>query len=291
MNRVRPMKKFRNRKGSEIYKKCLSGIEAFYEQVQKGTLSNSASMSPDELEKDVHYEIIRKYFKFLYAQYQAKYAELTGALIDSVNKKEFLLFGLCGRSLLEMTAILRYYTKKLQPIIDEAAKTGIFTQEQQIAMADILDSHARGGRFNWNEFHFGNRSQFAQHLVEERKKKSKNSKHSESDNILEKINPEQVNVLTAIEKWATDEPGALLAYEFFCELVHPNLGSNFMVMGSKAGRLIVGKSSPKDVAKNLCDEGLTMVASTAIREGGFYMGVLVLLKETEDPEPYPRKIH
>ena len=281
------MKKFRNRKGSEIYKKCLSGIESFYEQVQKGTLTNSASLSPDELEKDIHYEIIRKYFKFLYAQYQAKYAELTGALIESVNKKEYLLFGLCGRSLLELTAILRYYTVKLQPIIDEAAKTGVFTQEQQQAMADILDNHARGGRFNWHEFHFGDRSQFAQHLVKVRKKK----KNPQSDNILEKINPEQVNVLTAIEKWAKDDPGVLLAYEFFCELVHPNLGSNFMVMGSKGGRLVVGKSSPKDVAKNLCDEGLTMIASTAIREGAFYMGVFVLLKETEDPEPYPRNIH
>lgn len=283
------MIKFNNRNGSDIFKECLSGIEGFYEQVQKGTLSNAATLSPQDLEKDIPYEITRKYFKFLYALYQAKYAELTGALIESVNNKNYLLFGLCGRSLLELTAILRYYTKKIQPIINEAANTGSFTKEQQQKMVDILDSHARGGRFNWNEFHSGDRAKFAEHLVEARRKKR--GINQQSTTILDKINPEQVNVLTAIDQWEREDSGILLIYEYFCELVHPNLGSNFLVMGSKAGKLIVGKSSPKDIAKNLCDEGIPMIASTAIREGAFYMGVLELLKETEDPQPYKGNAH
>jgi hypothetical protein len=284
------MKKFKNRKGGEIYQRCISGIEEFHSQVQGWIWSNSVFLSPDELGKDQTYDVIHKMYNFLYAQYQVKYAELTGGLIDSLNNKQYMVFALCARNLLELTAVLRYYTKKLEPIIDDAAKTGIFTYEQQKTMLDIIDQHARGGRFNWNEFNFGDHSSFAEHLVEMRRKKDKHPAIG-SAHILEKVNPEQVNVLTAIERWASEEPGVLLTYEYFCELVHPNLGSNFLVMGSDANRLVVGKRSTKDVAKDLCVRGLPMIASTAIREGALYMSKFVLIKEMGEASAVQVRIH
>lgn len=284
------MKKFKNRKGGEIYQQCLSGIEDFYAQVQRWSWSNSEFILPEKLQGEKTYEIIHKMFKFLYAQYQLKYAELTGGLIDSLNKKEYMIFASCARGLLELTAVLRYYTKKLEPIIDEAAKTGIFSHEQQKTMLDIIDQHARGGRFNWNEFYFGNKSSFAKHLVEMRKKKGKQFS-AEAKNILEKVNPEQVNVLTAIDNWAKEEPGVLLTYEYFCELVHPNLGSSFLVMGSNENRLVVGRASTKNVGKDLCAQGLPMIASTAIREGALYMSKFLLIKEMGEASAVEGAIH
>ncbi len=282
------MKRFKNRTGGDVFKQSISGIENYYEFVQKNALSSCATLSPTKLIKDTPYEVIRTHLKFLYAQHQAKYAELTGALIDSVNNKEYLLFALCGRSLLELTAMLRFYIKKLEPVIRKTTETGIVTHEQQKLIIDILDSQARGGRFNWIEFYAGNRVRFAEKLVEARKKKGGKDVNQNSATALDKITPKQVNVLTTIEQWGKDVPLVSLAYEYFCELVHPNVGNNFLVMGSKSGTLVIGKSSTKNVARSFCEEGIPMIASTAIREGSLCMSVLLLLKEMGDPLPLPK---
>lgn len=285
------MNNFKHRNGSDIFKRSIQGIEQFYEQVRKGATSSKATISPNILHTNFKYEIINKYLKFLYALHQAKYTELTGSLIESVNNKEYLIFALCGRSLLELTASLRYHTNDLLPIIQDSAKSGIVTSQQQIMLVNNLDKHIRGGKFNWGEFHYGDRSSFAAQLVEDRKKKNRKNKQSEPPPSPEQANPNQVNIQTAIDKWAKEDSGVQLTYDYFCELVHPNLGSNFLVMGSNNKELIIGKNSPKDVAENLCLEGVPMIASTAIREGAKYMGLLSLLKETDDVAPSSETIN
>jgi hypothetical protein len=50
-----------------------------------------------------------------------------------------------------------------------------------------------------------------------------------------------VNVLTCVEKWAKETPAVLIAYNLFCELVHPNIGSSFLVCSSDSDRLHFGK--------------------------------------------------
>lgn len=270
------MKKFKDRQGSDVYLRCLSGIEEFYQTVWKGYQSNSASIATLELEQGSPEVIMKKFLRFLYAQYQAKYTELTGALIDAVNQKEYVIFGLVGRSLIETTAVFRYYNIKLRVVIDRVVNEGHITPETMRELIDLLDRHLRGGRFNWHEFHMGDRNEFAKRLVEARKKKPP----SDLGNF-DKTNPDQVNVLTTIDQWAKEESYILVIYEFFCEMVHPNLGSNFMVMGTRAGKLVVGKSSKKDVGEKLCREGLQMLAASAIREGASNMATLVLLKEPD----------
>ncbi|MEI7996364.1 MAG: hypothetical protein WCH01_15815 [Methylococcaceae bacterium] len=70
------------------------------------------------------------------------------------------------------------------------------------------------------------------------------------------LNTHSINVQTAINKWGEESPGAQLAYAFFCELVHPNLGSNFLVMGVGNGNLLVGGDTKKVVARSIAAEGL-----------------------------------
>src|SRR5207253_8744668 len=87
------------------------------------------------------------------------------------------------------------------------------------------------------------------------------------------LNPSQVNVITALNQWAADKPGIILAYEFFCELVHPNLGSNLLVMGAKDGHLRVGGTTPRSVGRSLCIEGIQFLAGA----GRETVGQLALL--------------
>jgi hypothetical protein len=276
------MRKFSDRTGNDLYLRSISGIEKFHDYVKQAAFSRSVSFSPANLSSMMTPELARKYLRFLYAQYEIKYADLTGGLIESANNKNYLVFALCGRSLLEITAVLRYYNNKLLAVLGETTADGELDHEQTKRLFHILDSHARGGKFNWHEFHFGERSRFANHLVEERKKRSKSHSKSESASILDKTNPSQVNVLTAVDSWAKENAAAQLSYDFFCELVHPNLGSNFLVMGSRRDELVIGKSSSKNIARGLYLEGLSMIAATAIREATFQMGALLVLSEAKE---------
>ena len=61
---------------------------------------------------------------------------------------------------------------------------------------------------------------------------------------------------TAINNWGKESNGIQLAYAFFCELVHPNLGSNFLVMGVGNGNLNVSGDTKKVVARSIAAEGL-----------------------------------
>ena len=61
------------------------------------------------IHSDNPYKEVGKFFKFLYCQYVEKYRELLKIFIISINEKNYLVTGLCGRSIVENTATLRYY--------------------------------------------------------------------------------------------------------------------------------------------------------------------------------------
>lgn len=272
------MKTFTRTDGGDLLRRCRRGIEEFLDQTDRISRSRTATLKPEQLGNHTPQVLIAEYFRFLYAQYLAKYAELTSSLIDAANQQAYLVFALCGRSLLELTALLRYYTKKLQPYIDEAVRTGVVNVDVQKAIIELLDQQARGGRFDWSEFHFGDRAEFAARLVENRKKREAKKKK----NTVTQLNPEQVNVQTAIDQWSKEHAGIALAYDYLCELVHPNLGSNFLVMGATGNNLTIGGASNKEIAGGLCDEAVCLLASTAIRDGAMHLAVLSLLAEQDN---------
>lgn len=271
------MKTFASMHGDDLLQRCRRGIEGFLDQTERLLRARTATLAPEQLSNHTPQVLIAGYFRFLYAQYLAKYAELTSSLIDAANHKTYLVFALCGRSLLELTALLRYYIKKLQPHIDEAVRAGVVNVDVQRAIIEVLDQQARGGRFDWLEFHFGDRAEFAARLVENRRKREVQKKSA-----VTQLNPEQVNVQTTIDQWAKEHPAIALAYDYFCELVHPNLGSNFLVMGATGSNLTIGESSNKEIADGLCDEAIRLLAATAIRDGAKYLAVLSLLAEQDD---------
>lgn len=267
------MMRFNDAGGGELLRQSKSGIEEFFDLTESLSRARIATLDPERLVRHAPEVLIATYCRFLYAQYLAKYAELTGSLIDSANRRAYLIFASSGRGLIELTAVLRYYTKRLQPYIDEAVRAGTVSPAEQQGIIEVLDKQARGGRFNWIEFRFGDRAEFAKRLVANRKKRAG------SDDMYAKTNPESINVQTAIDQWSKESLGIALAYDYFCELVHPNLGSNFLVMGVANGHLTIGGASNKEIADGLCDEGILLLASTAVRDGARYLTVLSLLAE------------
>lgn len=156
---------------------------------------------------------LNMHLDILWSAHVVKFSELCEALIESVNRYQFLVYGLIGRSLIEHAATMRYYVKeRLQPTIDEAVQSGVVTSERIQAILVELDTFLRGSRFDWDAFLSGDFDQLSGERTESAASR------------------QQVNAKTCIQKWARESPNMMILYDLFCDLVHPNAGSTFLVM-------------------------------------------------------------
>ena len=77
-------------------------------------------------------------------------------------------------------------------------------------------------RFDWESFLYRDYVKLRDKVVAElTDKRQKKGPPAGQDSII----APQVNVLTCVKRWAQQEPGVLIVYNLFCDLVHPNIGS------------------------------------------------------------------
>jgi hypothetical protein len=81
------------------------------------------------------------------------------------------------------------------------------------------------------------------------------------------------NIKTFVDKWAESEPGVDLIYGYYCELVHPNLGSTFLVMGNGGSPIAVGGKNTKTLGRKVAIDGLSLL-SPIIKEAGKNLAAL-----------------
>ncbi len=228
----------------------MDGLEDFVSFLDRLYSKWSVQVDFEKLREEPPVEYMAQVLWLIFGIYTAKYRELTSSVIQATNDKTFLVFALCGRAIIETTATLRYYNNKFLGQIRTAKDPDAFDADEIKSIIELLDTHSRGGRFNWAMFLTSPRSDMVKHLVDAGKNKIKGSQ----------TNPEQINVKTTISKWAKDQPEVLLAYDFFCELVHPNLGSNFMMMGYKDTSVEVCGTTEKALARSIAIEGIQFLA-------------------------------
>ena len=169
------------------------------------------------------------YARNFIASYSSRFSALSRGLLSAVEAKNFLIYALSGRSLIEITATLRYYVnQKYKPLFDRPSLSNNEMQE----LIFIDDQHLRGARFDWEKFFYRKYHE----LIEEQTKqlKKNNSKTADTSKLIAQ---NQVNVQTCIKKWGQDQPLVLLGYSLFCDLVHPNVGSSFLIASTSEGRL------------------------------------------------------
>ncbi len=206
------------------------------------------------------------YARSLISAYVSKYEQLCRVIINCQNDEQFLLYALSGRSLIESVATLRYYVLyKYKPLFDKGQLTALDMKE----LIEIDDRHLRGGRFDWESYLLKNyrklKNDAQDYLIE---KKSKQKKQ------VDAINYEQINVLTCIGKWAKTTPEVLIAYNLFCDLVHPNIGSAFLVASMKDNHLYFTPSGDISVGKEIFNQSLPLLLSV-IKPFGEYLIILM----------------
>ena len=214
------------------------------------------------------------YARNLITSYVSKFAQLCETVIDSVENQRYLIYALAGRSLIESTATLRYYMLfQYKPLLDKSP----LTRDDMKRLIDIDDRHLRGGRFDWESYFFERYEKLKDEAVKQLASKKGKQKY-----IADGIIAEQVNVLTCIEKWAETTPEVLVTYNLFCDLVHPNIGSSFLVASTNDQGLYFSPSKGKSVGADILEQSFPTLVSVTQKPFGEHLVMLMRTIWQED---------
>lgn len=206
-------------------------------------------------------ELHNRYARALVNAYARKFAELAGALKKSIDSREYLVFALAGRSLIETTATLRYYVEKeYKPIFNK----GQLDKDDWVRLINVDDRHLRGGRFDWVSFFSRKYEDMLAEVIREMDAKKEKGRVYMPPNVVQM----QTNVFTCIEHWAKETNGALLVYNLFCELVHPNVGSSFLIASTEADQIHFGSLKGQPIGQTIVEQSLPLLGAVVIRPFG-----------------------
>ena len=171
----------------------------------------------------------------------------------------------------EATATLRYYVmEEYKPLLDGAEAAGSVDLNKLIA---IDDRHLRGTRFDWESFIFRDYAKLREGVLTqlEAKRKKKGPPAAQ-----ETIIAPQVNVLTCVEKWAQEQPVVLIAYNLFCDLVHPNIGSAFLIASSSSdGQLFFSRFRGSSIGQRDIVQSFPILVSNTHKPFGELLTILI----------------
>jgi hypothetical protein len=183
------------------------------------------------------------------------------------------MYALCGRALIETTAILRYYiVEEYKPLLDK----GPLAQNDLQRLIEIDDRHLRGGTFDWESFLFKNYSKLKEEAAARVGGISKKQGRE----------PRQVRIgRDCMKSWAKETPAVSIVYDLFCDLVHPNIGSTFLVASTTNDGLYFSRFRGKPVGHSIFEQSFPMLVSVTHKEFGRYLALLAATIWHDDELP------
>jgi hypothetical protein len=208
------------------------------------------------------------YARNLITSYVSRFADLSNGIILAIERSNFLTYALCGRALIETTAILRYYlVEQYKPLLDK----GTLNNNDFARLIEIDDRHLRGGKFDWESFLFKRYSKLKTDAVTRIAGKGKKQTPPSKGDIL----PQQVRIGSCVESWAREMPEVLIAYNLFCDLVHPNIGSSFLVASTQSEALYFSRFRGEPVGRAIFEQSFPILLSVTQRPFGSYLALLM----------------
>lgn len=267
--------------GSDDFLKYCKGIEDFQKTLNDIHISQTVAYPIDFSKYGNPQLLIGDFFKFIKAQYVAKLEELISSYIDSINSQQYLITGLVGRAIIETIGTLKYYNDRADEIILKLAEVervegNPLDPKLMEELFDLIEGHMKGSTIDWSSFFKSDIKTFIENIVSEIKSKNKNP---------DLIKPLRINN-TILRDWSNKVPQVHAFYAFFCDLVHPNLGSNLLLMGTSKDVLQIGGDSNKSLGKKICQESLIFIAF-CLNEGALQMMNAVRLSTLGDDLPSP----
>jgi hypothetical protein len=152
--------------------------------------------------------------------YLTKTIYYSRSIIENVNSRNLLVAFQSMRALLEVVAAVRYTLEKMKPIIHECATRGTVTTKEAHQLNYHCDLLLHGGRFDWQAFF----EEGAWAVLEKKNKPRTKEERKQFERTR------YLKVDTCMKSWSKGQPLAGFAYDYLCDLVHPNKGSNLAVI-------------------------------------------------------------
>lgn len=195
------------------------------------------------------------------------------SIVQSLNDGNLLLSFHALRGYVELVAALRYTVKRATPIVQEAAATGQITAEQARQLANHLNLLLHGGRFNWATYF----EQGAKGVIDRRQvKRSKEERQKFEFNNL--------RIAKCVDDWAKETPAAEFIYDYLCELVHPNKGSNLILLSEIDGKATFDAKGNGSLALVILNGIFPAAVSMCLRTMGDMQAVMMLLGAEDKPD-------
>ena len=177
------------------------------------------------------------------------------------------------RALIEVVAAVRHTLEKMKPIIHECAIRGTMTADEARQLNYECDLLLHGGRFDWPGFF----EEGAWVMIE---KKSKTRSKEERKQYEERAR--YLKVESCMKSWSKSQPLAGFAYDYLCDLVHPNKGSNLTILVEREEGPMFDVDGPSPVGFLIFDKIFPLVVKLCADEFKNLFILLTTLGADED---------
>lgn len=167
---------------------------------------------------------IRQDARLIFTMTWTKAILFSRSIVDNVNNRNLLVVFQSLRSYVELVAAVRYTVKRMEPLVKDAVLRGQVSSEVVQSLANHMQIILHGGRFNWAAYF---EEGAAAVLDRKRMKRTQEEKTKFEMNAL--------RIGKCIEDWGKESPAAGFIYDYLCDLVHPNKGSNLVLLVERDG--------------------------------------------------------
>jgi len=242
-------------------------------QIEKTLEFMKVITAVDELKSDqiffnpnprTNVELYNNQVDLIWCSNKEKIIQLHYGLKYSLANKNYILYGLIGRALIEHAAVLRYFVvEKIQPAFVKIKERKKITRSDFEKLMGEVHKLLRGTRFDWEAFETKNFE------------KLKNEKHE--------TRLQSVHVNDSLRSWQKEFTSVHWIYNWFCDFVHPNLGSTLLLQKRfpHTRQIAFGGSEGEEFGIKLIKMTWVGIIQVAIAFG-YYQNRLSELRMTDD---------
>jgi hypothetical protein len=195
------------------------------------------------------------------------------AIIDNVNSGNLLVAFQSMRALIEVVAAVRHTLEKLEPLIHECSTRGIVTGEQAQQLNYHCDLLLHGGRFDW-EHYFENGAWAVLERKGKQRSKEERQKFEERARYLK--------IEKCLESWSKKQPLARFAYDYLSDLVHPNKGSNLVLLVKREQSVLFDVEGSIEIGHLIFDRIFPLIIKLCMDETGHLFIAFAFLGADEE---------
>jgi hypothetical protein len=251
----------------KVFPRMLGSLEGLLHNYHKDNSAGLVERSPLPLEN------LNASGRQIATMFLTKIIYYSRAIIDNVNSRNLLVAFQSMRALVEVVAAVRHTLEKLEPLIHECSSRGIVTARQAHQLNYHCDLLLHGGRFDW-EHYFENG---AWAVLERKGKQRSNEERQKFEERARYLKIEK-----CIESWSKKQPLARFAYDYLCDLVHPNKGSNLVLLVKREQSVLFNVDGSIELGHLIFDRIFPLVIKLCMNETDHLFVVFAFLGADEE---------